>query len=127
MTVVVKKGDGAFQQQIQIGQHQLLADVPVDLGGENSGPQPHDLLAAALGSCTAMTITMYAKRKEMALEDVEVSVNQTMVAGTHLFTRHIHYVGNLSGEEKARLTDIANKCPVHKTLTGTIQVVTEFS
>ncbi|MCB6183930.1 OsmC family protein [Leeia sp. TBRC 13508] len=127
MPVIVKKGNGTFQQHIQIDNHSLVADVPVNLGGDDQGPQPHDLLAAALGSCTAMTIVMYAKRKEMALDDVEVSVSQTMIAGTHLFTRHIHYIGNLNAEEKARLTEIANKCPVHKTLTSTIQVVTDFS
>ena len=68
---------------------------------------------------------MYARRKGWDLQDIEVQVSQTQIGGTHMFTRQIRYVGNLGDEEKARLTEIANKCPVHKTLSGTIQIVTE--
>ncbi|WP_018151244.1 OsmC family protein [Leeia oryzae] len=125
MEVLVKHGHGKLQQQIMVGKHTLISDVPEAAGGEDAGPEPHDLLAAALGSCTALTVTMYARRKGWDLQDIEVQISQTQLGGTHMFTRQIRYVGNLSDDEKARLTEIANKCPVHKTLSGTIQIVTE--
>jgi putative redox protein len=94
-------------------------------GGEDTGPEPHDFLAAALGSCTAITVAMYARRKNMDLQDIDVRIEHGEQNGAYTFTRRIHYVGNLSAEEQGRLTDIANKCPVHKHLSGPIRIVTE--
>lgn len=125
MQVTAQRGTGPLQTAIQIGRHQLLSDAPEALGGENSGPEPHDLLAAALAACTALTVTMYAKRKGMALDDVKVRIEHGQKEGAYELLRHIDFVGALDADEKARLLDIANKCPVHKTLTGTIRIQTE--
>lgn len=124
MEVSARKGSGKLQQVITIGRHQLLSDAPEALGGEDSGAEPHDLLAAALAACTTLTVTMYARRKDMALEDVRVRITHGPKEGGYAFQRHIDYVGALGPEERQRLTDIANKCPVHKTLSGTIHIET---
>jgi len=125
MEVTAHKGAGPLQQVLNVGKHQLLSDAPETFGGEDSGPEPHDLLAAALAACTALTVTMYARRKGMALDDVRVRIEHGQKDGAYLFQRHIDYVGELGVEDRARLTDIANKCPVHKTLSGTIRIETE--
>ena len=124
MDIITHHGEGKLQQIIKVGSHRLTADASVEAGGEATGPEPHDLLAAALGACTALTVTMYARRKGYQLDDVNVHISHAQQDNSYVFHRRIHYVGELSGEERARLTDIANKCPVHKTLTGTIQIVT---
>lgn len=125
MEVTVHKGSGLLQQVLSIGQHRILSDAPIAFGGEDSGPEPHDLLAASLAACTALTVTMYARRKGMALEDVRVRIAHGQQDGAYFFRRHIEYVGALGPDERARLTDIANKCPVHKTLSGAIRIETE--
>lgn len=125
MQVTAQRGTGPLQYAIQIGKHQLLSDAPEALGGENSGPEPHDLLAAALAACTALTVTMYAKRKGMALDDVKVRIEHGQKEGAYELQRHIEFVGALDADDRARLLDIANKCPVHKTLSGTIRIQTE--
>lgn len=126
MDITTHHGEGKLQQVIEIGPHRLTADASVEAGGEASGPEPHELLAAALGACTALTVTMYARRKAYKLDDVNVHISHGQQDGSYTFTRHIRYLGELSNEEKARLTDIANHCPVHKTLTGAIHIVTEW-
>jgi putative redox protein len=118
MDITVTRGEGALQHIIEIGPHRLLTDAPKAFGGEETGPEPHDYLAAALGACTALTVTMYAKRKEWPLENIDVQVRHNQEGDTYVFHRHIRYVGNLSADDKARLTEIANKCPIHKTLTA---------
>jgi len=124
MDVVVKRASSKVAQNIAIGKHQLLADVPVALGGEDQGVEPHDLLAAALGSCTAMTVTMYARMKKIELDDIEVRVEHGEADGGYIFTRHIRYFGNLEPAQKERLTQIANRCPVHRYLSGQIRITT---
>ena len=125
MEVTAQKGEGKLQQVITIGRHQLLSDAPEAFGGEDSGAEPHDLLAAALAACTTLTVTMYARRKGLALEDVRVRITHGPKDGGYAFQRHIEYVGALGLEERQRLTDIANKCPVHKTLSGAIRIETQ--
>lgn len=125
MQVTAARGTGKMQHVIQIGKHQLLTDIPEAIGGEDTGPEPHDILAAALAACTALTVKLYAARKGMALEDIRVRIDHGQKDGAYEFNRHIEYVGALGEEEKQRLTDIANKCPVHKTLSGTIRINTE--
>ncbi|WP_394781637.1 OsmC family protein [Undibacterium sp.] len=125
MEIKIRKGEGKLQHVIDIGKHQLLTDVSEALGGEDTGPEPHDLLAAALGACTALTVTMYAKRKQMDLQDIDVRIEHTQQEGVYVFTRRIRYVGNLTEAEQARLTEIAGKCPVHKTLMGQMRIDTE--
>lgn len=125
MEIKIRKGEGKLQHVIDIGKHRLLTDVSEALGGEDTGPEPHDLLAAALGACTALTVTMYAKRKQMDLQDIDVRIEHTQQEGVYVFTRRIRYVGNLTEAEQARLTEIAGKCPVHKTLMGQMRIHTE--
>ncbi|MDK6076762.1 OsmC family protein [Massilia varians] len=125
MEVTAQKGEGKLQQVITIGRHQLLSDAPEAFGGEDSGAEPHDLLAAALAACTTLTVTMFARRKGMALEDVRVRITHGPKDGGYAFQRHIEYVGALGLEERERLTEIANKCPVHKTLSGAIHIETQ--
>jgi putative redox protein len=99
--------------------------VAPEFGGEGSGPEPHDLLAAALAACTTLTVSLYARRKGWQLDEVQVTIRHGQEGAAYALHRSIRYLGPLSGEEKQRLTDIANKCPVHKTLSGQIQITTE--
>jgi putative redox protein len=125
MKVRVHRGAGALQQIVEIGPHRLLADEPVEVGGADSGPAPHDFLATALATCTAMTVLMYARRKEIALDDVDVQVEHERTPDGYALHRRIQYIGALSDGDRLRLTEIANKCPVHRTLSGTIRIDTE--
>lgn len=124
MEVTTHRGAGPLQQVIEIGPHRLLTDAPVDAGGEASGPAPHDLLAAALAACTTLTVNLYAKRKGWKLDEVLVSVQHGQEGAAYGFQRSIRLLGELSAEERERLLDIANKCPVHKTLSGQIAIRT---
>lgn len=125
MEIRVHRGQGKLQHVIEIGLHRLLTDVPAALGGEDTGPEPHDLLAAALAACTAPTVTMYAKRKGWRLDDIDVRIEHGKVDQAYVLTRRIAYIGNLSAEQRDMLTAVANKCPVHKTLSGEISIVTQ--
>jgi putative redox protein len=125
MEVTTHRGQGPLQQVIEIGPHRLLTDVAPESGGEGSGPAPHDLLAAALAACTSLTVNLYAKRKGWPLDEVRVKVAHGQEGDAYVLHRTIRYLGQLSEEEKQRLTDIANKCPVHKTLSGQIKITTE--
>lgn len=127
MEVTTHRGEGKLQQVIEIGPHRVLTDAPLESGGEASGPGPHDLLAAALAACTALTVTMYAKRKGFALDDIAVSVKHGQEGAAYVLHRQIRYIGALTPEQTERLTDIANKCPVHKTLTGQMHIFTEVA
>jgi len=124
MEVTTHRGAGPLQQVIEIGPHQVLTDAPVESGGEGSGPAPHDLLAAALAACTTLTVNLYAKRKGWKLDEVLVSVQHGQEGAAYGFQRSIRLLGELSAEERERLLDIANKCPVHKTLSGQIAIRT---
>lgn len=125
MEVTTHRGTGPLQQIIEIGPHRILTDLKPEFGGEGTGPEPHDILAAALAACTTLTVTLYAKRKGYALDEIKVSIRHGQEGNAYALHRHIEYVGNLLEDEKQRLTEIANKCPVHKTLSGTIQITTE--
>jgi putative redox protein len=119
-------GSGTYEQSIAIGSHHLMSDVDTSKGGGDSGPSPHEYLAAALASCTGMTLKMYAGRKSWGLENAIVTVNISRTNEVERFTRTISLVGNLDAEQTARLLEIANKCPVHKALIGTIEINTQL-
>lgn len=119
-------GKAPYEQCVTIGSHQMLSDVDAGKGGGDSGPSPHEYLAAALASCTGMTLRMYASRKSWGLENAVVTVNITRVDDIERFQRDITLLGNLDAEQTARLLDIANKCPVHKALIGTIAIETQL-
>ena len=122
--VSVEWAAGKFAQHIEVGGHRLQADEETAKGGDNSGPAPHELLLAALGSCTAMTLKVYAERKGWPLQDVRVTLNGATGDGGLVITRGIVLVGDLDAEQRQRLIEIAAKCPVHKTLAGDITINT---
>lgn len=135
--VRVSEGDAqGFLQDIQSGPHHVLADEPKAYGGTDRGMSPYGFLAAGLGACTAMTIRMYARRKNWALVHVSVDVSHNKVhaqdadastpAKVDVFHRVIRLTGKLSFEERDRLREIADKCPVHRTLEQTAVVTTEL-
>jgi putative redox protein len=118
--------DGSkFGQDIAIGSFRLRADEPAAQDGADTGPQPHELLLSALGACTSMTLRMYSRRKGWPLEGVSVTLNGRSAEGKYVISRQIVLTGPLDAEQRARLLDIANKCPVHRTLTGEVQIDTE--
>jgi putative redox protein len=119
-------GNGAYDQNVTIGSHHLMSDVDASKGGGDNGPSPHEYLAAALASCTGMTLKMYAGRKSWALENAIVTVNISRTDEVERFTRTIALVGDLDAEQIERLMDIADKCPVHKALIGTIAIDTQL-
>lgn len=122
--VTVRWGSGKLGQDIEIGTHKLRADEPADKGGDDNGPAPHELLAAALGSCTAITLKLYADRKGWPLRDVRVHVSGAPADGRYVITRTLTLTGELDGEQRQRLVEIAGKCPVHKTLVGEVVINT---
>ena len=128
---------GKFQQEILTGRHHLLADEPVKLGGLDSGPGPYDFLLAGLGACTAMTIRLYAEFKKIPLQNVSVRLNHekkihakdcaecdAKVNKVDHIARAITLEGPLSAEQRKRLMEIADKCPVHRTLQSEIDIST---
>jgi uncharacterized OsmC-like protein len=134
--VVCETGRGRFQQEVAVGRHRLLADEPVGVGGLDSGPGPYDLLLAGLGACTAMTLRLYAERKALPLERVTVELRHDKIHAVDCescetkegmidhIERAITLPGNLDGEQRRRLMEIADKCPVHRTLTSEIDIRT---
>jgi putative redox protein len=124
--VVSQFGDGPLQQKLTAGDLLFLADAYPANGGEGAGPTPHEYLGAALAACTSMTLKMYAGRKSMNLENAVVSVDIERINDVETFSRDIELQGNLSDEEKVRLLEIANKCPIHKALSGEIQIKTQL-
>jgi putative redox protein len=127
---------GTFQQDITAGTHHFLADEPVAAGGLDSGPGPYDLLLAALGACTSMTLRLYADRKKLALLRTQVRLRHSRIYATDCaecetkegmldrIERVINFEGELDAEARKRLLEIADKCPVHRTLTSEIDIRT---
>jgi uncharacterized OsmC-like protein len=127
-----------FAQQITVGRHQLLADEPIALGGTDTGPDPYGLLIAALGACTSMTISLYARRKQWPLEAVTVKLRHSKIHAadcTDCETKdgmldrvelEVEFQGDLTEEQRTRLIEIANRCPVHRTLTSEIHISTRL-
>lgn len=126
-TALVTTGNGVHRQTVHIGPHTLLADEPSSNGGEDAGPEPHEFILAGLGACTSITVKLYATRKGWPLEGVEVSVGGNHVEGAFVLTRKVTLRGDLTDEQRARLLEIANKCPVHKSLTGPIRIDTDLT
>src|SRR5438132_886615 len=132
--VIVRGGATGFAQEIEIGSHRLKGDEPAAFGGTETGPSPYDFLLAALGTCTSMTVSLYARRKQWPLEEVTVRLKHSRIYAADCadcetksgmldrIDREVVLTGPLSEEQRARLLEIAKKCPVHKTLTSEIQI-----
>jgi putative redox protein len=123
-SVAVKWATGKFAQDIEVGGHAIRSDELAEKGGDDTGATPHELLLAALGSCTAMTLKLYAERKGWPLRDVHVTLDGVNGEGTYTITRQVAIDGDLDAGQRQRLLEIADKCPVHRTLTGEITINT---
>ena len=132
--VVVEGGRSHYRQEVSVGPHRYLADEPLDAGGRDAGPDPYELLLIALGSCVGITLRMYADRKQWPLEAVRTELSWARV---HMADRadfeiglkftdgiemELSLFGDLSDSQRERLMDIANKCPVHRTLSSPVQI-----
>jgi putative redox protein len=124
--VVSQFGQGPLQQKLSAGDLHFLSDAEITKGGSGTGPSPHEYLGAALAACTSMTLKMYAGRKEMKLENAIVTVDIKRADDVEIFSRDIQLLGDLSIEEKERLLEIAERCPIHKALAGEIQIKTQL-
>jgi len=125
--VIEETGEGNFQVEVLAGGGRFLADEPVEVGGLGSGPTPYDLLCAALGACTAMTVRMYARRKAWPLRSVRVCVGHARTKGEDPpdgFLREVVLEGDLTDEQRSRLVEIAERCPVHASLNQGARVST---
>lgn len=134
---VAESGSGTYTQQITAGNHEFVADEPLPIG-DDKGPNPYDLLLAALGACTSMTVRMYADRKGWPLERVRVTLRhnrihakdcedcETTKGFISLIDRDIELTGDLDDTQRQRLLDIAERCPVHQTLTSEVRVATSL-
>lgn len=125
MLKVRKAAEGKIRQIIEARANQLFADEPPEVG-EDQGLAPHELLDAALGACTAMTVTLVARRKQWPLTDVRVEVSHEKDGELYKLSRQVELVGELTAEQREYLLGIANKCPVHKTLLGRFEIQTEL-
>jgi putative redox protein len=137
--VVSETRAGKLQQRITVGPHHLVADEPVAAGGNDSGPGPYDFLLSALGACTAMTLRLYADRKALPMDRVTVTLNHRKIYAKDCeecetkdgmldqIERVIAIEGALDAAQRASLMAIADKCPVHRTLTSEIRIVTTAS
>jgi len=123
----VRSTDRPRRQIVTVGPHEIVADLPADEEGDDSGPGPHDLLLAALGACTAMTVQWSAQRHRIALEGVAVRLSQSRTSSGHLFRCAVTLTGDLSERDRAQLQHAAEACPVARTLTNKIAIETRVS
>ena len=135
--VIVRGSAAGFAQEIRAGSHELFADEPIELGGTDSGISPYDLLLAALGSCTSMTIGLFARRKSWPLQEVVVSLWHSKIHAADCaecetregkidrIEREIQLIGSLTSEQRSKLMEIADRCPVHRTLISEINIRTK--
>ncbi len=134
---ITAKSSTNFQVRIKAGRHEFIADEPLGIG-DDAGPDPYSLLLGSLAACTIMTVQMYARRKKWPLEDVELSLSTRKVhakdcedcesdpnARVDIIERQISFKGDLTPDQIDRLTNIASKCPVHRTLTSETVIRTE--
>jgi putative redox protein len=135
MDILVRSGEGLLQE-IDAGRHHLRSDEPIAKGGADAGPDPYDLLCAALGACTSMTLRLYARSKGWALDEVTVVVRhekihavdcascETREGRIDRIQREISLRGRLDDAQRTRLLEMADKCPVHRTLTSEVRIET---
>ncbi|TAE51104.1 MAG: OsmC family peroxiredoxin [Cytophagales bacterium] len=116
-----------YTTSISNGKNKIIADEPIDLGGKDEGLAPDELLCGALAACTAITLRMYADRKEWKLEDVKVNISLKVdkANGVSTFYRDIELIGDLDATQRQRLIEIAHQCPIHKVLSNPISIETK--
>ena len=138
MTEIIVRSAGGLKQRIEARGHTLIADEPSEVGGDDAGPTPYEYLLGALGACTAMTMQMYAARRNWPLEAVEVHLAHDRVHASDCancdnpdarpfldrITKRISFTGSLDGEQRARLLEIADRCPVQRSLQSSIVIET---
>ena len=136
---VVHGSAEGFRQEVTVAGHRLVVDEPRALGGSDTGPSPYDLLISALGACTSMTLSLYARRKQWPLESVTVRLRHSKIHAIDCadcdtkggmldgIERDVELHGDLSAEQRTQLLEIANKCPVHKTLRSEINIRTRLA
>lgn len=136
--VIVEEKNHKFTQHVSTASHYWLADEPVSMGGDNMGPDPYEHLLAGLGACTAMTLRMYATRKKLAVKQIKVELKHSrnyledcetceeQSQGIEAIVREISYIGELDAAQQSRFLEIADKCPVHKTLHNNVKVVSKL-
>lgn len=135
--VVVRSVPGErFTQEVEAGKHRLIGDEPESVGGADRGPTPYEYLLAGLGTCTSMTVRMYADRKGWPLESVEVRLSHARVHAKDCedaearptmldeITSEVHLTGPLDDQQRERIMEIATRCPVHRTLASEVRIVT---
>lgn len=139
IVVVSENGRGKYQQSIIAGSHEVVADEPLSAGGDDAGLNPYELLLASLGACTAMTLRMYADLKKLPLKKVSVTLQHEKIHAADCadcetkdgkidrILRIINLDGPLSDDQRKKLLEIADKCPVHRTLHSEIRIVTRVS
>ena len=132
--IVVRGAAASFRQEIISGKHHLLADEPASAGGSDTGPDPYEYLLAALGVCTSMTVGLYARRKQLPLENIIVSLWHSRIYAKDCeecetkegmldrIDAEIALTGSLTADQHAKLMEIAAKCPIHRTLTSEINI-----
>jgi len=137
--VIVSGGPSGLAHEVRAGRHALPADEPLSVGGTDTGPSPYDYLLAALGTCTAMTLRLYADRKGWPLAGIDVRLRHQRIHADDCadcestsgrideIEREITLQGDLDSEQRQRLLEIADRCPVHRTLQGEIKVRTKLS
>jgi putative redox protein len=135
---VTETGTGIYTQEIMVGHHRLVSDEPAPVGND-AGPTPYDLLLAALGSCTSMTVRMYANRQGWPLERVRVTLRHSRIHAEDCadcetkkgwidhIDRELDLAGDLDDAQRQRLLHIANRCPVHQTLTSEVNIATSLA
>lgn len=119
-------GKDHYRTEIIAAAKTIVADEPEDVGGTNAGPAPGDFLLVSLASCTAITLRMYADRKKWPVDQIRVEVMSERTEWKTIFTRHIYIDGQVTEEQRQRLLQIADACPVHKVLTHPIEIDTKL-
>jgi uncharacterized OsmC-like protein len=137
--LVVESGGGRLKQDLLDGRHRLIADEPKTVGGDDAGPNPYELLLMSLGACTSMTLRLFARRKQWPLDRVVVRLRharihaedcaacETKIGLVDRIDREIELEGALDAAQRARLMEIADMCPVHRTLTSEINIVSRLA
>jgi len=114
--------ESGLETEVRVGDHLTRCDEPADKGGTDMGPTPQETLLAALGACEAITLRMYASRKGWALRDAKVHLTAAFVDGVYVIKRQLTLEGDLDEEQRTRLHEIANRCPVQRAITGEVRI-----